>query len=505
MTAWAIGRQRATRWVTMVALGAGATVLSVASPPASAKGTSAGGLAPDTFKLSGAVSGTLHDGPDAGCPYGGIDNHGFVELNDLVGSVTGLKGVASWGIDINVKKNGTFSFPSSLIHDPNAELNVALKNGSISQGVGDNFFAYGGTVTIKGETGSIAATMKQVDGKTVQLVGRWACGAPAAAATVAGAGWKLATLVASTKEGSGPADFTSVSCPSATFCAAVDQTGDAFVLSGTAWSKGDAIDSTAQSNSNDELGSVSCASSTFCVAGDDQDDVYVYNGSNWSAADQLDSSTTSPSVSFSVSCPTASFCLAVDGNGNYFTYSGTSWSAAQTINANLSLVIGEVSCASSTFCEAAFGSKTTTYDGSSWSTPQSLSTPAAGQSGSTPSIDGISCPSSTFCAGAGALSSNKGYLDTFNGTSWAKPLILTTNLGPQSFATVSCPTISFCMAPGLDGWVTYNGSTWSSPHAFLNQGGPVGTGPLYANSISCPSSKFCEEVESNGYADSFRQ
>ena len=67
--------------------------------------------------------------------------------------------------------------------------------------------------------------------------------------------------------------------------------------------------------------------------------------------------------------------------------------------------------------------------------------------------------------------------------------------------SVSCPTTSFCMAPGLDGWVTYNGSSWGTPQTFSDPGGPIGEGPLYANSVSCTSAKFCEEVEDSGYAD----
>jgi hypothetical protein len=59
------------------------------------------------------------------------------------------------------------------------------------------------------------------------------------------------------------------------------------------------------------------------------------------------------------------------------------------------------------------------------------------------------------------------------------------------------------MGGGLDGWVTYNGTAWSKPQNFANAGGPIGTGPLYANSISCASTTFCEEVEANGYADSW--
>jgi hypothetical protein len=391
-------------------------------------------------------------------------------------------------------------------------VNLKGKNlaASIQQSVRDNFFAHSGTVTVKGEAGSINASMSQISGKTLKIVARWNCGAPAAQAAVAGHGWKLSTLVASNKEGSGPgiathtANFSSVSCPTAQFCAAVDDTGDAYTWNGKSWSKGVVVDSTAGTNANDQLASVSCASSSFCIAGDDLSGVYLFNGSTWSAVDQLDPSNASvASVSFSVSCPTTTFCMAVDGNVNYYTYNGTAWSQPQVINSNTlnPTTIGEVSCASSTFCEAVYNDQSVTYNGSGWSTPQTLPLPPGGTSGSNAEVSVVSCPAATFCAVGGTTGANVAYLNTFNGTSWSKGLALTTTLGPQSFHALSCPTASFCMAGGLDGWVTYNGASWSKPQTFANAGGPIGTGPLYANSMSCASPTFCEEVEPNGYAD----
>jgi hypothetical protein len=497
-----------------MALCAGTVGLAIAGPAGASVVSSKSAVA-NTYKLSGAVTGTLHDGPVAGCPYGGINNNGFVELNDLVGSVSGIKGVASWTLDVTVKKNGTYSFRSLTERTPTAILNVNLKGKNITQsiqkGAQASFFAHSGTVTVKGEAGSINASMSQLGGKTTKIVASWNCGAPAAQAAVSGHGWKLAALVASNKEGSGPgiathtADFSSVSCATVGFCAAVDDTGDAFTWNGKAWSKGVDIDSTAASNMNDQLASVSCASPSFCIAGDDLSGVYTFNGSTWSSVDTLNPSDSSASVSFSVSCPTTSFCMAVDGNVNYYTYNGSSWSAPTVINSSSlnATTMGVVSCASSTFCEAVYNDQSVTYNGSGWSAPQTLSLPPGSKSGSNPEVSVVSCPTATFCAVGGTTGANVAYLNTFNGTSWSKGSVLTTNLGPQSINGLSCPTPSFCMAGGLDGWVTYNGAAWSKPQNFANAGGPIGTGPLYANSISCPSTTFCEEVEANGYADSW--
>ncbi|HVA09585.1 MAG TPA: hypothetical protein VNG12_22895, partial [Acidimicrobiales bacterium] len=285
MSDWVKWRDQMTTSVAYVVLCGGTMAITLAAQPVGALVVSAKSVAANTYKLSGAVTGTLHDGPVAGCPYGGINNNGFVELNDLVGSVSGIKGVVSWSLDVTVKKNGTFTFQTSSGRTPTAILNVNLKGKNITQsiqkGVQDTFFAHGGSVTVKGEAGSINASMSQTSGKTLKIVARWNCGAPAAQAAVSGHGWKLATLVASNKEGSGPgiathtANFSSVSCPIVGFCAAVDDTGDAFTWNGRVWSKGVVIDSTAGSNMNDQLASVSCASSSFCIAGDNASGVYT--------------------------------------------------------------------------------------------------------------------------------------------------------------------------------------------------------------------------------------
>ncbi len=502
MSWWADWRRYVGATLAVLTLSAGAAITSLAAAPAGALVATGGGV--NTYKLSGAVNGTLSDGPNAGCPYGGINNKGFVELNDLVGSVSGISGVASWSLDVNVKKNGTFKFKALPVGDPNAELNVNLKDGNIAKGVADNFFADSGTVTVKGESGSLSASMRQASGaKTLKLVARWACGSTAAAQAVAGSGWKTPVLVDTAKVNSAAPSLTSVSCPTTSFCAAVDAKGNVLTLQNGSWSTPQNIDSTPASSFNDAMGTVSCASASFCVAGDDLDDVYTYDGSSWSALDQLNASITSPTVSFSVSCPTTSFCLAVDGDYDWYTYNGSTWSAAQVIDSNTleGIVIGEVSCASATFCEAAFGQQTVTFNGSSWSAPIKVPVGSEGNASSTPSIEALSCASSTLCAGVGTTSNNQGYLDTFNGTAWAAPQIKKTGLGPQAFVSVSCPTTSFCMAPGLDGWVTYNGSSWGAPQTFSDPGGPIGEGPLYANAVSCTSAKFCEEVEDSGYAD----
>jgi hypothetical protein len=179
-----------------------------------------------------------------------------------------------------------------------------------------------------------------------------------------------------------------VSCPSASFCAAVDNKGNALTYNGSSWSAPANIDSTPYPNS---LWSVSCASSSFCAAVGGNGTALTYDGSSWGALANIDG--TYPLTS--VSCPSASFCAAVDNNGNALTYNGSSWSAPASIDAfpfpllnNGAAYFSPVSCPSASFCAAVdYYGHAVTYDGSSWSAPIRIVL----------AFSSVSCPS-TFCA-----------------------------------------------------------------------------------------------------------
>ena len=94
------------------------------------------------------------------------------------------------------------------------------------------------------------------------------------------------------------------------------------------------------------LSSVSCPTASFCVAVDGYGNAFTYNGSTWSSPKSIDAGNTLESVS----CPTASFCAAVDYSGNAFTYNGSTWSSPKSIDAGVPLY--SVSCASASFCAA---------------------------------------------------------------------------------------------------------------------------------------------------------
>ncbi len=301
------------------------------------------------------------------------------------------------------------------------------------------------------------------------------------------------------------------------------------------------------------IGTVACVSSTFCMGIDLASGAAEHwDGTKWSAPVRIE---TGPYLDdgydIHLSCVSASFCLAVDTSGNAFTYDGTSWSPAESIG----LDAATVSCASPTFCMAAAEGQATVFNGSSWSTPVTVS--AADQ------IVSVSCPSDSFCMAVSAVgiayTYTSGGWDTgtsfdtplegvqvscasptlcaavdasgnallYNGGSWSAPA----HLSSESMDSVSCPPgTSFCMALSDGSYYTTSGTTWSGATSFdpgkpsvlscgsatycmitagstvfvLNNtsvtSSPVPGGPLhgFTYSISCPTASFCIAVDWSG-------
>lgn len=204
---------------------------------------------------------------------------------------------------------------------------------------------------------------------------------PPGALTYNGSSWSAPTTI----DGQGTSAY--VSCPSASFCAAVDYSSLAFTFDGTTWSQPTLIDYV-----NAPFGTVSfsptavsCASASFCVAVDQQGHALTFTGSSWSPPTSVD---TTGAEFDSVSCPTASFCMAVDSDGNAFTFNGSSWSGPTSVAPNGYL--NSVSCATPTFC-AAVGEVAATFDGSTWTLSHNIDLGA---------LTSVSCPSSSFCLAA---------------------------------------------------------------------------------------------------------
>lgn len=265
----------------------------------------------------------------------------------------------------------------------------------------------------------------------------------------------------------------SVSCPSASYCAAVDGNGNIMSYNGAAWS-------TAQT-SEDQLKSVSCASDSYCAAvgyNESGGDIFSYNGEAWSPPESLD-----PGYKLhSISCPTTTFC-EVGAAVNVFTVDGTAESGPEAIDQSNNETnesgygLPSMSCPSATFCATVDGSGNAfTLNGSAWSAPELVDNNVQ--------LDSVSCVSAELCVAVDSA----GKAFTYGGSAWSAADAIDANTALKS---VSCPSTSFCVAVDANGdALSFSGTAWSAPRSIDSGRELVG--------VSCPTTRFCMAVDANG-------
>ena len=189
----------------------------------------------------------------------------------------------------------------------------------------------------------------------------------------------------------GPSASYEVSCPTTSFCSGVGAPGLAGASSTIAmlehgtWSS---FQTSTTGAVSDRLLGVSCPSATFCVAVNFDGHILTFNGRRWSAGTAailkgLDS----------VSCSSGGFCMAVSGSGAYETLEHGSWSRARIIPGFRSQFARSLSCTSSGSCDV-FGLAGTVaqWRGGRWSKP--LKVFPGGFTGTVT----VSCASGRHCA-----------------------------------------------------------------------------------------------------------
>ena len=329
-------------------------------------------------------------------------------------------------------------------------------------------------------------------------------------------GWSQGRLIDPLRGGP-----NSVSCPTVSFCAAVDKSGNVLTYDGSSWSKPVSIDANPVSIDSGGLFSVSCPTASFCAAVDYAGAVLTYDGSSWSSPDPIDPN--GGNLNF-VSCPTASFCAAVDGNGYVLTYNGSSWSQPVSVEEAYSFL--SVSCPTAGFCAAVGGGDVLTYDGSAWS--KSVSIDANGDG-----ILSISCPTASFCAAV----DNRGDVLTYDGSAWSKSVEHRHERGRRGIRLLPdgellrrggqegqrphlrrqlvvetsqhrrerwrtdlrlLPDGEFCAAVDNRGTSSpTTAASWSEPVSI--DANPVSIDAGGLESVSCPTARFCAAVDYAGY------
>jgi hypothetical protein len=263
-----------------------------------------------------------------------------------------------------------------------------------------------------------------------------------------------------------------LSCPTTTFCMALDNRSGELTLTGTDWSARVVADAA------HPVSRLSCASSTFCAFEDANGAFRIWNGSSWANG----TAPASPTFLEGLSCPGPAFCAATS-NRSLLTYDGTSWTTTSPPNNG---TFTSLDCASATRCAAvtSFGAATT-WDGTSWQVPSVAAPPLPGDGG----FGVVACGSTLACVAV----TTGGRSVLFDGSTWSAAV---PTQPANVVSSLSCPSSTFCLATDADGAVmTYDGTQWSSPTTVLST--------HTVTHASCATSTFCMVVDGSGHVAGF--
>ena len=291
--------------------------------------------------------------------------------------------------------------------------------------------------------------------------------------------------------------LTGISCPTISFCAAVDANGS--VGTSTDPTGGRPAWSFADVNAPGGLGSVSCPSISLCVATAGSGGRVLTStdptggASNWAPA-QVDNDQLLLFASY-VSCPSVSLCVIADDHGSVVTSTQPTggppaWTTAHVDSNTPGAFLG-VSCPSASLCVAldetgnVAASTDPTGGASTWSLAH------IGTSETIPPDGGVSCPSTSLCVAADGTGNIATSTDPAGGSSaWSL-----TKLPSGRPGAISCPSSSLCVA--VDGAGNVISSTNPTGGAFAWQVANV-DGSTRITSISCPTATRCVATDARG-------
>lgn len=275
-----------------------------------------------------------------------------------------------------------------------------------------------------------------------------------------------------------------VSCPTTTFCAAVDAAGSVFTATNPSGGRSAWTQATLPAGS---LGGISCQSPTLCVAVSGSQ---VFVSTNPSGGASAWTATPVPGASLaSVSCPTLTLCVAVGQNGIATSTNPTGGPSAWTFGTVSGVhTLNDVACPTGGLCVAS---------DSAPGNIASATSPAAGASAwsvadvnGTQGLSGVACASPSLCV-SGDFS---GDILSSTNPAGGLPAWQLTHVGTTSFSRFSCPSSSLCVGGAQSGVVT-SGTPTGGDGAWTVSAIP-GSGTIA--SVSCPSPSLCVAVDSSG-------
>jgi hypothetical protein len=203
-----------------------------------------------------------------------------------------------------------------------------------------------------------------------------------------------------------------------------------------------------------------------------------------------------------ISCPSVSFCVAVDEGGSIYvstdpTGSASHWPRVFSEPRALDHGFDAVTCVSVTLCVATDNggdvatSLHPTIRGAHWT----LSHVTRGNQGKTEALESVSCPTDSFCVIVSSYGQAYVSRDPGDPVSWKGAHIDTDtavygdNDYGESLESVTCPTISLCLAADADGNVlSTTDPTQATP---WKSDGPIGTAAEGTANVLCLSTTLC--------------
>jgi hypothetical protein len=323
--------------------------------------------------------------------------------------------------------------------------------------------------------------------------------------------------------------LTGIDCPTARVCVAVGtQTGDEDTAPVTAYVDGMTVElgSAAARDDVAVLVSVSCTSTTACTAvGHSSSDIWdrtlveTLAGSDWTIVDSPDRDEFNNDL-FAISCTSAASCLAVgqhERGGRTRTlaerWDGVSWQLSAAPNSADAFYTGlyGVSCVADTDCVAGGARYVYAPPGQSfsarWHDGQWSVLTGGSAAGLKPStFAAVSCPSTTSCVAVGTQFTVDVHDQTFaeqrTGADWSlQGLPAVSGFTNSALTAVSCSGVGECIAVGWADNRRSGGDRFERALAVRLHDGtwtlsPTAEAPRGDNlaGVSCPTSTFCAAV-----------
>ena len=313
----------------------------------------------------------------------------------------------------------------------------------------------------------------------VCVVAAWACvGVGQAAASTLS--WGAPAGIDDYRPPSGAYQTDGVSCPSVSFCAVTDLSGDVYTSDRP--SDPDSRWSYQQVDPGVLLRDISCPSSSFCAAAGT--DGQVFTSADPAAGDWTSAALPSARA---VACPSASLCVATSGLDVYVSTNPIGGAATWSTATVATLGIQRLSCPSVHLCVGVeYGGAVVTSTDPAGGAAAWSEAPVAGLGHG---FD-VSCASGSFCV----VTDDAGHYATSTNPIGGSGAWTTSSFGHFGSFHISCVAVSSCVA--INGDVLTSASpaggtgTWTFDHV-SNDG---------IASVSCPTAAFCLATDDSAAA-----